>query len=50
MQGRFAKGIRMRAKVVDEEPCSSSRGDTFNSSAPAEYLINRALINDASPS
>lgn len=39
MQGRFAKGIRMRAKVVEEELALSARGDTFNSSAPAEYLI-----------
>lgn len=48
MQGRVAKGIRARAKVVEEESPLSPSTDTFDSSAPAEHLINRAVINDAS--
>lgn len=46
MQRRFTKGIRTegegRRATLDE------RRDTFDSSAPVEYLINRVVINDAS--
>jgi len=48
MQDRFAKGIRTRAEGRRGRATLRVATDTFDSSAPAEYLINRAVINDAS--
>jgi len=44
-QGDTDEGEGRRGRTI-----SLVARDTFNSSAPAEYLINRAVINDASPS
>lgn len=48
MQGRFAKGIQTTEGEGRRGRATLVARDTFVSSAPAEHLINRTVINDAS--
>lgn len=47
MQGRFAKGIRSRAKVVEEEASASLLQIFSNLLSLPRNLIYPAVINDA---